>query len=107
MTAEAVYVNYGTLADFKKLAELGVSIKGKIAIVRYGGNFRGVKAYIAQQNGAAGMLIYSDPADDGYVRGDAYPKGAFRPPSAVQRGSAQFPPLCPGDPENPWRSFIS
>lgn len=101
VTAEAVYVNYGTLADFKKLAELGVSVKGKIAVVRYGGNFRGVKAYIAQQNGAVGMLIYSDPADDGYVRGDAYPKGAFRPPSAVQRGSVQFMPLYPGDPETP------
>lgn len=101
VTAEAVYVNYGTLADFKKLAELGISVKGKIAIVRYGGNFRGVKAYIAQQNGAAGMLIYSDPADDGYTRGDAYPRGAFRPPSAVQRGSVQFMPLYPGDPETP------
>ncbi len=101
VTAEAVYVNYGSLADFKKLAELGISVKGKIAIVRYGGNFRGVKAYIAQQNGAAGMLIYSDPADDGYVRGDAYPKGAFRPPSAVQRGSVQFMPLYPGDPQTP------
>ena len=101
VTAEAVYVNYGSLADFKKLAELGISVKGKIAIVRYGGNFRGVKAYIAQQNGAAGMLIYSDPADDGYARGDAYPKGAFRPPSAVQRGSVQFMPLYPGDPQTP------
>jgi len=101
VTAEAVYVNYGTLADFKKLSELGISVKGKIAIVRYGGNFRGVKAYIAQQNGAAGVLIYSDPADDGYVRGDAYPKGAFRPPSAVQRGSVQFMPLYPGDSETP------
>jgi N-acetylated-alpha-linked acidic dipeptidase len=101
VTAEAVYVNYGTLADFKKLADLGISVKGKIAIVRYGGNFRGVKAYIAQQQGAVGMLIYSDPADDGYIRGDAYPKGAYRPPSAVQRGSVQFMPLYPGDPETP------
>ncbi|HZL26405.1 MAG TPA: M28 family metallopeptidase [Acidobacteriaceae bacterium] len=101
VTAEAVYVNYGTLADFKKLAELGVSVKGKIAIVRYGGNFRGVKAYIAQQEGAAGMLIYSDPADDGYVRGDAYPRGPYRPPSGVQRGSVQFMPLYSGDPETP------
>ncbi|HEY5329583.1 MAG TPA: M28 family metallopeptidase [Acidobacteriaceae bacterium] len=101
VTAEAVYVNYGTLADFKKLAELGVSVKGKIAVVRYGGNFRGVKAYIAQQEGAAGMLIYSDPADDGYVRGDAYPRGPYRPPSGVQRGSVQFMPIYSGDPETP------
>jgi N-acetylated-alpha-linked acidic dipeptidase len=101
VTAEVVYVNYGTLADFKKLADLGISIKGKIALVRYGANFRGVKAYIAQQQGAAGMLIYSDPADDGYVKGDAYPRGPYRPASAVQRGSVQFMPLYPGDPETP------
>jgi N-acetylated-alpha-linked acidic dipeptidase len=101
VTAEAVYANYGTLADFKRLAALGVSVKDKIVIVRYGGNFRGVKAYIAQQYGARGVLIYSDPADDGYVKGDAYPRGPYRPPSAVQRGSVQFLPLYSGDPETP------
>jgi N-acetylated-alpha-linked acidic dipeptidase len=101
VTADAVYANYGTLADFKKLAALGVSVKGKIVLVRYGENFRGVKAYIAQQYGAAGVIIYSDPADDGYVRGDMYPRGPMRPPSAVQRGSVQFLPLYSGDPETP------
>lgn len=101
VTAEAVYANYGTLADFKRLAELGISVKDKIVLVRYGGNFRGVKAYIAQQYGAKGVLIYSDPADDGYVRGDAYPRGPYRPPSAVQRGSVQFLPLYAGDPSSP------
>jgi N-acetylated-alpha-linked acidic dipeptidase len=101
VTAEVVYVNYGTLADFKKLAELGISLKDKIALVRYGGNFRGVKVYIAQQYGAKGVLIYSDPADDGYVKGDAYPRGPYRPPSGVQRGSVQFLPLYSGDPETP------
>ena len=101
ITGEVVYANYGTLADFKKLAELGVNVKGKIVLVRYGGNFRGVKVYIAQQYGAKGVLIYSDPADDGYVRGDAYPKGPYRPESAVQRGSTQFLPIYPGDPETP------
>jgi N-acetylated-alpha-linked acidic dipeptidase len=101
VTAEVVYVNYGTLADFKKLAELGISVKDKIALVRYGSNFRGVKAYIAQQYGAKGVLIYSDPADDGYVKGDAYPRGPYRPPSAVQRGSVQFMPLYSGDPTTP------
>ncbi|CAN5561570.1 transferrin receptor-like dimerization domain-containing protein [soil metagenome] len=100
-TGDVVYANYGTLADFKKLAELGVSVKDKIVLVRYGGNFRGVKAYIAQQYGAKGVLIYSDPADDGYFRGDVYPKGPFRPESAVQRGSIQFLPIYPGDPETP------
>ena len=101
VTAEVVYANYGELADFKKLAELGISVKDKIVIVRYGANFRGVKAYIAQQYGAKGVLIYSDPADDGYFRGDVYPKGPFRPESAVQRGSVQFLPIYPGDPETP------
>ena len=101
VTAEVVYVNYGTLADFKKLESLGVSVKGKIALVRYGGNFRGVKVYIAQKFGAKGVLIYSDPADDGYDRGDMYPAGPMRPESAVQRGSVQFLPIYPGDPETP------
>ncbi len=101
VTGEVVYANYGNLADFKKLAELGVSVKGKIVLVRYGGNFRGVKAYIAQQYGAKGVLIYSDPADDGYFRGDVYPKGPYRPDSAVQRGSVQFLPIYPGDPQTP------
>ncbi len=101
VTADAVYANYGTLEDFKQLAKLGINIKGKIVLVRYGGNFRGVKAYIAQQYGAAGVIIFSDPADDGYDRGDKYPRGPYRPDSAVQRGSVQFLPLYPGDPETP------
>ena len=101
VTAEVVYANYGELADFNKLDQLGISVKDKIVIVRYGANFRGVKAYIAQQRGAKGVLIYSDPLDDGYFRGDVYPKGPFRPDSAVQRGSVQFLPIYPGDPETP------
>ena len=101
VTADVVYANYGTLADFKELEKMGISIKGKIVIVRYGGNFRGVKVYIAQQYGAAGVLIYSDPADDGYDKGDAYPRGPWRPDSAVQRGSVQFLPIYSGDPQTP------
>jgi N-acetylated-alpha-linked acidic dipeptidase len=101
VTADVVYANFGTLEDFKKLASLGVNIKGKIVIVRYGGNFRGVKVYIAQQYGAVGVLIYSDPGDDGYVKGDMYPRGPYRPETGVQRGSVQFLPLYPGDPETP------
>ena len=101
VTAPVVYANYGTLADFKKLSSLGVSVKDKIVLVRYGQNFRGIKVYIAQQYGAKGALIYSDPADDGYFRGDPYPKGPYRPASAVQRGSVQFLPIYPGDPETP------
>jgi N-acetylated-alpha-linked acidic dipeptidase len=101
VTADVVYANYGTLADFQQLAKLGISVKGKIVIVRYGENFRGIKTYIAQQYGAAGVLIYSDPADDGYFRGDVYPKGPWRPDTAVQRGSIQFLPIYPGDPTTP------
>jgi N-acetylated-alpha-linked acidic dipeptidase len=101
VTAEVVYANYGTLDDFKQLAKLGVSVKDKIVLVRYGQNFRGVKVYIAQQYGAKGVLIYSDPADDGYFRGDVYPKGPYRPETAVQRGSIQFLPIYPGDPTTP------
>ncbi len=101
VTADVVYANYGTLADFDRLKQLGVDVKGKIVLVRYGQNFRGVKVYIAQQRGAAGVIIYSDPADDGYARGDKYPRGAFRPDSAVQRGSVQFLPIYSGDPETP------
>jgi N-acetylated-alpha-linked acidic dipeptidase len=101
ITAEVVYANYGTLADFQQLAKLGISVKGKIVIVRYGENFRGIKTYIAQQYGAAGVLIYSDPADDGYFRGDVYPKGPYRPETGVQRGSIQFLPIYPGDPTTP------
>jgi N-acetylated-alpha-linked acidic dipeptidase len=101
VTADVVYANYGTLEDFKKLASLGISVKGKIVLVRYGANFRGVKVYIAQQYGAAGMLIYSDPADDGYTRGDMYPRGPYRPATGVQRGSVQFLPIYSGDPTTP------
>ena len=101
VTGEVVYANYGTLADFKTLRDMGVDLKGKIALVRYGQNFRGVKVYIAQKLGMAGVLIYSDPADDGYVRGDMYPKGPYRPETGVQRGSVQFIAKYTGDPMTP------
>ena len=101
VTAEVVYANYGTPADFKRLADLGVTVKGRIVLVRYGSNYRGIKVYDAQRAGAAGVLIYSDPADDGYSRGDIYPKGPYRPDSAVQRGATQFLPIYPGDATTP------
>ena len=101
VTEQVVYANYGTPADFKKLAEMGVTVKGKIVIVRYGANYRGIKVYDAQLAGAKGVLIYSDPADDGYYQGDMYPKGAYRPESAVQRGAVQFLPIYPGDATTP------
>src|SRR5215468_4044488 len=99
--ADVVYANYGRPDDFKKLEDLKVDVRGKIVIVRYGENFRGVKSFIAEERGAAGVLIYSDPWDDGYFRGDAYPKGPWRPENGVQRGSIQYMFNYPGDPTTP------
>jgi N-acetylated-alpha-linked acidic dipeptidase len=99
--AEVVYANYGTPEDFKKLAQLNVDVRGKIVLVRYGQNFRGVKALVAQEHGAAGVLIYSDPYDDGWRKGDKYPKGPWRPDTGVQRGSVGFIFNFPGDPTTP------
>jgi len=99
--AEVIYANYGTPADFDKLKQMNVDVRGKIVIVRYGENFRGVKAFVAQERGAAGVIIYSDPKDDGYYRGDAYPKGPWRPASGVQRGSIGYMFQFPGDPTTP------
>jgi N-acetylated-alpha-linked acidic dipeptidase len=101
VTAEVVYANYGRPEDFKKLDDLGISVKGKIVLVRYGQNFRGVKVYIAQQRGAAGVIIYSDPADDGYFRGDMYPNGPWRPETGVQRGAVQYLFKYSGDASTP------
>jgi N-acetylated-alpha-linked acidic dipeptidase len=99
--AEVVYANYGRPADFKKLEEMKVDVRGKIVIVRYGENFRGVKSFVAEEHGAAGVIIYSDPWDDGYFKGDAYPKGPWRPETGVQRGSIQYMFKYPGDPTTP------
>ncbi|HWX55948.1 MAG TPA: M28 family metallopeptidase [Verrucomicrobiae bacterium] len=99
--AEVIYANYGRPEDFKKLEELKIDVRGKLIIVRYGNNFRGVKSFVAEEHGAAGVLIYSDPWDDGYFKGDAYPKGPWRPEFAVQRGSIQYMFKYPGDPTTP------
>ncbi len=87
VTAEAVYVNYGLIEDYRTLDSLGISVSGKIAIARYGRSFRGIKAREAERHGAVGLVIYSDPQDDGYFRGDVYPDGPMRPAGGVQRGS--------------------
>ena len=99
--AEVVYANYGRPEDFKKLDDLKIDVRGKIVIVRYGENFRGVKSFIAEERGAAGVIIYSDPWDDGYFKGDSYPKGPYRPPYGIQRGSIQYMFKYPGDPTTP------
>ncbi|MCG6988027.1 MAG: M20/M25/M40 family metallo-hydrolase [Gemmatimonadetes bacterium] len=98
VTAPVVYVNYGLIGDYAKLDSLGVSVKGKIVIARYGRSFRGIKAREAEKHGAAALLIYSDPADDGYDQGDVYPEGPMRPKFGVQRGSVLN---VDGDPTTP------
>jgi N-acetylated-alpha-linked acidic dipeptidase len=99
--ADVVYANYGTPEDFEKLDKLKVDVRGKIVVVRYGQNFRGVKVFVAQEHGAAGVIIYSDPADDGWKRGDKYPDGPWRPDTGVQRGSVGYMFEFPGDPTTP------
>lgn len=106
VTAPLVYVNYGTPEDYAALEELGISVKGKIVIARYGKSWRGIKPKLAQERGAVGCLIYSDPQDDGYVRGAVYPEGPHRPPQGVQRGSVMDMPIYPGDPTTPFVASV-
>lgn len=95
--AELVFVNYGIPADYEELERRGIDVKGKIVISKYYGSWRGIKPKLAAEKGAIGCIIYSDPKDDGYVRGDVYPKGAFKNKTGVQRGSVMDMPLYPGD----------
>ncbi len=99
--AQVVYVNYGMPEDYEELDEMGVDVRGKIVIARYGRSWRGIKAKLAQSRGAVGCLIYSDPRDDGYFEGVTYPEGPFRPEHGVQRGSIMDMPVHPGDPLSP------
>ena len=101
VTAPVVYVNFGMPDDYEALAARGISVKGKIVLARYGGGWRGLKPKLAQEHGAAGCLIYSDPADDGYGERDPYPRGGGRPEAGVQRGSVQDMTTYPGDPLTP------
>jgi N-acetylated-alpha-linked acidic dipeptidase len=106
VTAPVVYANYGLPPDYEELKKAGVDVKGKIVIVRYGNSFRGVKAKVAEDHGAVGCIIYSDPADDGYMQGDVFPKGPWRPVASGQRGSVQFLFDYPGDPLTPGKPAI-
>ena len=101
VTATLVYVNYGMRDDYKELEKLGVSVKGKIVIARYGAGWRGLKPLLAQMHGAVGCLIYSDPSEDGYSVDTTYPNGPARPPHGFQRGSVEDMPLYTGDPLTP------
>jgi N-acetylated-alpha-linked acidic dipeptidase len=101
VTGDLVYVNYGVPADYEELARHGIDVKGKIVLARYGGSWRGIKPKLAAEHGAIGCLIYSDPRDDGYGRGDVYPKGGWRSEHAAQRGSVSDMPVYPGDPLTP------
>ena len=101
VTAELVFVNRGIPADYEELDKLGIDVKGKIVIAKYGGSWRGIKPKVAAEHGAIGCIIYSDPAEDGYGQGDTYPAGPFRPQDGVQRGSVMDMPVAPGDPLTP------
>jgi N-acetylated-alpha-linked acidic dipeptidase len=101
VTGELVYLNYGMPEDYRALARRGIDVKGKLVITRYGKGWRGLKPKLAQEHGAIGCIIYSDPRDDGYAKGDTYPRGGWRPPAGVQRGSVLDMAVYPGDPLTP------
>jgi N-acetylated-alpha-linked acidic dipeptidase len=101
VTGDLVFVNRGVPADYERLEKMGIDVKGKIVIAKYGGSWRGIKPKVAQEHGAIGCIIYSDPEDDGYFQGDVYPKGAFKNQYGAQRGAVLDLPVRPGDPLTP------
>ena len=101
VTGELVFVNYGVPDDYDQLERMGIDVKGKIVIAKYGGSWRGIKPKVAQEHGAIGCLIYSDPEGDGYFQGDVYPKGPYRNEHGAQRGAVMDLPVRPGDPITP------
>jgi N-acetylated-alpha-linked acidic dipeptidase len=101
VTGELVYVNYGVPSDYEELERRGIDVRGKVVIARYGGSWRGIKPKVAHEHGAIATILYSDPRDDGYFRGDVYPNGPFRMEHGVQRGSVSDMPQYPGDPLTP------
>lgn len=106
VTGQLVYVNYGLPDDYEALEKAGVDVSGKIAIARYGQSFRGVKSKVAEEHGAKGLIIYSDPEDDGYLQGAVYPEGPWRPAESIQRGSVEYIFQYPGDPLTPGKPSI-
>ena len=106
VNAELVFVNYGLPEDYETLAKYGIDVKGKIVIAKYGRSWRGIKPKVAQEHGAIGCLIYSDPQDDGYGAGDVYPEGPFKNKYGVQRGSIMDMVIYPGDPSTPYYASV-
>lgn len=107
ITAPLVYANGGNPQDYDLLERRGIDLKGKIALVRYSSpySYRGFKALTAEKRGLAGLLIYSDPMEDGYSRGPVFPDGPWGPPSHIQRGGIPYDFIYPGDPLTPgWAS---
>ncbi len=105
VSAEVVYVNHGRAEDYDMLAHLGIDVRGKIALARYFQGYRGGKSLEAERRGVAALITYSDPAEDGYVQGDVYPKGPWGPDSHFQRGANVYDFIVPGDPLTPgWAS---
>ena len=100
-TGQAVFVNYGLPADYAQLKTLGVSVKDRVAVARYGRSHRAVKVHTAQQQGARALVLYSDPADDGGAKGPAWPDGYWRGPDMLQRGNAKLSWFWHGDPLTP------
>lgn len=100
-SGQVVYVNYGLPADYEELATLGVSLKGRIALARYGRSHRAVKTYTAERAGARALILYSDPADDGAAKGPVWPGGYYRGPGMLQRGNAKYSWFWHGDPLTP------
>lgn len=101
VTAELVFVNYGIPEDYEALKKMGIDVKGKIVLAKYGNSWRGIKPKVAAENGAIGCIIYSDPKEDGFYQGDVYPKGAYKSDAGAQRGSVLDMPMYPGDPLTP------
>jgi len=106
--ASVVYAHSGNPEDYAVLRKAGIDVRGKIVLVRYSNpySYRGFKALTAEREGAAGILIYSDPAEDGFTRGPVFPDGPWGPASHVQRGAITYDFIVPGDPLTPgWPSL--
>ncbi len=107
VTAPVVYAHSGNPEDYELLKKNGIDVKGKIVLVRYSNpySYRGFKALTAERAGAAAMLVYSDPAEDGYKHGKVFPDGPWGPESHIQRGAITYDFIVPGDPLTPgWAS---